>query len=167
MKIVALSDTHISSSGKKKLPDRLVQELASADLIIHAGDWISMDIYYALSGFAPVKGVYGNADDSDITDKFPFKDLIDMKGYKIGVTHGHGEKKTTEKRVREVFADEVPDLIVFGHSHIPMLRYFNKTLLVNPGSPTYKRKLPNYSFAIIDTNDELHVEMVFFNNDGD
>lgn len=161
MKVVVTADTHLTKK-RKPLPDRLVQELHKADLIIHAGDWMSIEVYHELEQFAPVKGVYGNADETDITEKVPWKDIIEVGGYTIGLTHGHGEKKTTETRVRDAFAGDEVDIIIFGHSHIPMLRYINKTLLLNPGSPTYKRKLPYYSFAILEIEEELHAEMVFF-----
>jgi len=161
MRIIVTADTHLTKT-RKPLPERIVKELPGADMIIHAGDWISADIYHELKRYAPVKGVYGNADEGDITSIFPFKDVIDVKGFRIGITHGHGEKKTTERRVREVFEDEKTDIIIFGHSHIPMLRYFNKTMLLNPGSPAYKRKLPYYSFAILELGIDMHAEIVFF-----
>lgn len=161
MKVVVTADTHLPKKGKQ-LPIRLVQELETTDLIIHAGDWSSMDVYHELSEYAPVKGVYGNIDNTDIKEYFPYKELLEISGYKIGITHGHGEKKTTEKRALEAFSDDEVDVIIFGHSHIPLLRYFKKTLLVNPGSPTDKRWLPNYSFAILEVDEELRTEMVFF-----
>lgn len=164
MKIVVTADTHMPKKGRQ-LPARLVQELPSADLIIHAGDWSSMEVYHELSGYAPVKGVYGNVDNEDIKENFPLSELLELRGYKIGITHGHGEKKTTEKRAFEAFSEDDADVIIFGHSHIPLLRYFKKTLLLNPGSPTDKRWLPNYSFAILEVGDELHAEMVFFKNE--
>lgn len=161
MKIVAIADTHIPKKSKQ-LPDRLIGELKTADLILHAGDWSSIDIYHELCRYAPVEGVYGNIEEKEVKDYFPFKQLIEVGGFKIGITHGHGEKKTTEKRAIEVFKEEMPDVIIFGHSHIPMIRYFKKTLLVNPGSPTDKRQLPFYSFAVLHMNEEIKAEMVFF-----
>ena len=71
-------------------------------------------------------------------------------------------KRQLEKRAIEVFKEEMPDVIIFGHSHIPMIRYFKKILLVNPGSPTDKRQLPFYSFAVLHMNEEIKAEMVFF-----
>ncbi|WP_369797420.1 metallophosphoesterase [Paucisalibacillus sp. EB02] len=75
-------------------------------------------------------------------ERFPEKDVFEVNGYEIGIFHGHGEKKTTEKRAQETFQDESFDIIVFGHSHIPLVRYVKKTLLFNPGSPMDKRALP-------------------------
>lgn len=161
MKIIVTADTHMPKKGKQ-LPDRLIQELEAADFIIHAGDWSSMDVYRELSEYAPVKGVYGNVDDEHIRGYFPPRELLEVSGYKIGITHGHGEKKTTEQRARDTFSDDRVDVIIFGHSHIPMVRYYKKTLLLNPGSPTDKRWLPHYSFAILEVGEEMRAEMVFF-----
>lgn len=163
MKMIVIADTHLTKA-RKLLPKRLIKELEKSELIIHAGDWISMDVCNELERYAPVKGVFGNADGADITGRFPFKDLFEVYGYTIGLTHGHGENKTTEKRVRDVFSDDEVDIIIFGHSHIPMLRYINHTLLLNPGSPTYKRKLPYYSFAILELGKEMNAEIVFFSD---
>ncbi|MBP1949651.1 metallophosphoesterase family protein [Virgibacillus litoralis] len=163
MKIIVVADTHMPGKSKQ-LPSRIVKELGSAELIIHAGDWKSMEVYSMLSKYADVKGVYGNVDGDDIKENFPLKEIIDVAGHKIGVTHGHGDKKTTEKRAIEAFEDEAMDVIIYGHSHIPMLKYFKKTLLFNPGSPTDKRTLPYYSFGILEIDQEIRTEIIFFSD---
>src|SRR5690606_20764144 len=142
--------------------ERLLQACEKADLIIHAGDWKSIEVFEALSKFAEVKGVVGNVDEKSIHAIFPEQERLEVSGFKIGIVHGHGEKQTTEKRALAAFADEEMDVIIYGHSHIPHIRYFGKTLLINPGSPTDKRKLPYYSFAVLKVTDILHAELVFF-----
>lgn len=159
MKIIVTADTHLTDSH---LPSRLVKELQTADMVIHAGDWKIMDIYHTLSAYGKVAGVFGNIDDEDIKNHFAAQEILNVHGYRIGIVHGHGEKKTTEKRALEAFVDEDVDVIIFGHSHIPMMRYFKKTLLFNPGSPTYKRKLPYYSFGILEIDEEIRGEIIFF-----
>lgn len=161
MKIVVTGDTHLKASGK--LPSRLTEACLSADLIIHTGDWKSVEVLNELSRYGEVTGVYGNIDGEIIQERLPVKQLLEIDRFKIGVVHGHGEKKTTERRAIEAFAEEQPDVIIFGHSHIPMIRYLKKQLLLNPGSPTDKRTLPYYSFAILTISDEIHAELVFFN----
>ncbi|MBN8236493.1 metallophosphoesterase [Halobacillus kuroshimensis] len=162
MKIVVLSDTHMPKKASR-LPDRLVSALQEADQIIHAGDWQTPDVFEELSRFAPVTGVYGNVDGEDMKEIVPKRQLVTWAGYSIGVVHGHGEKKTTEKRAVEAFQEHPPDLIIYGHSHIPVLRYFKKTLLFNPGSVTDKRRLPFYSFGMLTLGEEgIHAEHIFF-----
>src|SRR5699024_3515169 len=163
MKVVILSDTHMPKR-EKKLPPRLIQELKTANLIIHAGDWNSMEVYNMLRKYGPVKGVYGNADNEEMTTNFPAKELLTINGFQIGIVHGHGEKKTTERRAFDAFVEEKVDAIIFGHSHIPFLRYFKKVLLLNPGSRTDKRTQPYYSFAMMEIDEEIRVEFVFFKN---
>lgn len=161
MKLIVLSDTHMPKKGKQ-LPLRLMQELEATDAIIHAGDWSSMEVYDMLSKYAPVKGVYGNIEDENVVENLPKNELLELNGFRIGIVHGHGEKKTTERRAYDTFAEEDVDVIIFGHSHIPLLRYFKKVLLLNPGSPTDKRTQPYNSFAILHIDEEIRVEFVFF-----
>ena len=74
MKIVALADTHIPKKSKQ-LPNWLIGELKTTDLILHAGDWSSMDIYYELCQYAPVEGVYGNIEEKEVKDYFHLNNL--------------------------------------------------------------------------------------------
>ncbi|MGR9048039.1 metallophosphoesterase family protein [Halobacillus faecis] len=162
MKIIVLSDTHMPKKAKK-LPKRFLEELVNVDAIIHAGDWQTFELYETLKDYAPVHGVYGNVDGEEIQSEFPAKQMLEWEGYRIGIVHGHGEKKTTEKRALEAFEDDGVDVLIFGHSHIPMLRYFKKTLLFNPGSLTDKRRLPMYSFGKLSlTKAGIHAEHIFF-----
>ena len=161
MNIIITADTHLPSPTRT-LPTRLLKACEQADKIIHAGDWKTTEVYDTLASFAEVHGVVGNADGEDVRAAFPEKKRLTVNGYKIGIVHGHGEKQTTEKRALAAFPGEEMDVIIFGHSHIPLIRYAGPTLLINPGSPTYKRKLPHYSFATLQITDVLKAEMIFF-----
>lgn len=119
MRVIVLSDTHIPKRAKE-LPSELVQELKQADLIIHAGDWQTIEVLDMLRPYGPIEGVYGNVDSEHIKQQFPDKKLLEIKGFKIGVVHGHGQKQTTEKRALAAFSEESLDLLIFGHSHIPV-----------------------------------------------
>lgn len=159
MKFVVTSDTHIPGRAKR-LPTPLLKECETADLIIHAGDWVSMEVYRELSGYAKVVGVHGNVDGDEVREHFNAKEMIEVNGFNIGIVHGHGEKQTTEKRALEAF--EEADIIIFGHSHIPMVRYFKKVMLMNPGSPTDKRRMPYYSYGILHIDEDFRAEIVLF-----
>jgi uncharacterized protein len=161
MKLVVLSDTHIPKRAKA-LPDRLIKELKDVELIIHAGDWQTLQAYQELKSFGKVMGVYGNVDGPEIQELFSEKILLEANGYKIGVTHGHGKGKTTEKRALQAFYGENVDCIIFGHSHIPVKRYQGSVLLFNPGSPTDKRRQEKYSFGVIHIGEALEAEHIFF-----
>jgi uncharacterized protein len=141
LKIAVIADTHMPKRAKK-LPQSLVNGIHDTDIIIHAGDWTTMEVYQELSLIAPVLGVSGNVDTPEVKDKVGEKLIIDKQGYKIGVVHGHlGKKKTTPERALEAFKGEALDLILFGHSHIPYKQYHGDILLFNPGSPTDKVKI--------------------------
>ncbi|AXI00005.1 metallophosphoesterase [Sporosarcina sp. PTS2304] len=163
MKIVITGDTHIPGRGTS-LPKRLIEECRIADLILHTGDWKSTKAVQLLSSYAEVKGVVGNVDDEELHTQFPLQQIIEVKGKRIGIVHGHGTQKTTEKRAIEAFEGMSVDIIVFGHSHIPIVRYMNKTLLINPGSPTHKRKLPYYSFVVLSIDQDIRAEVIFFDS---
>lgn len=161
LKVVVVSDTHMPRMAKT-LPSVLVKDLQTADLIIHAGDWQTLDAYHLFSKYTSVVGVYGNVDDEEVRRQFNEKEIIHIGYYTIGLTHGHGTKKTTEERALETFGDEKVHCIIFGHSHIPVLKSVNGVLLFNPGSATDKRRQSMYSYGIITIDDELRCEHVFY-----
>jgi putative phosphoesterase len=150
MKIVVVSDTHMPKMNKK-LPGKLLNELKSADAVIHAGDWTNLSVYHELVAFAPTYGVAGNNDGADIVRKFGLRKLLEFEGLRIGVVHGHGagNRIDTEKRAIEAFRNVQLDALIFGHSHVPVLKRSGGMLIFNPGSPTDKRKQSLYSFGIL------------------
>ena len=161
MNIVVISDTHLPKRNKG-LPTRLLEQLKDADLIIHAGDWTTIDVYKELQSYARVEGVYGNVDGQEIIELLPLKKMVEVNGYKIGITHGHGKGKTTEKRAIAAFEGEKVDCIIFGHSHIPVNRYEGDILIFNPGSPTEKRRQKQYSFGVFSVSDKIVAELIYF-----
>ncbi|TVX95311.1 metallophosphoesterase family protein [Cohnella terricola] len=149
MKIIVVSDTHMPRMGKK-LPERLRRELKGADAIIHAGDWTKMSVYEELATYAPVHGVIGNNDGEELSRRFANQILLEIGGFRIGVVHGHGAAKrsSTEAYAIEAFHGTTIDVLVYGHSHIPVLKRSGGLLVFNPGSPTDKRRQPLYSFGV-------------------
>ncbi|MCP3026936.1 metallophosphoesterase family protein [Halobacillus sp. A5] len=163
MEIVVVADTHLPK-GNREIPGKLKKEMKKADLVIHAGDWQTIDVYEQFREFGELAGVYGNIDHDEIKEVVPRRELLHIKGFTIGVVHGHGEKKTTEKRVYEEFAEDEPDVIIFGHSHLPLLRFMKKTMLFNPGSATDKRRVPYYSYGKLTIQNQIHAEHVFYSS---
>ncbi|NGZ74765.1 metallophosphoesterase family protein [Saccharibacillus alkalitolerans] len=155
MKIVAVSDTHMPRMAKALPPD-LVQELQDADLILHAGDWTSPDVYDMLAAYAPVQGVAGNNDGPAIVERWGYRRIVEVGSRRIGLTHGHlGRGNAAANALAAFEGEELPGIIVFGHSHVPLLSQeaglpdSPNVSLFNPGSPTDKRRLKRYSFGII------------------
>lgn len=163
-KIVILSDTHIPARAKK-LPQILLDACREADLILHAGDWQELDVFFELSAYAETIGVAGNVDPWELVDRFGKKKTLTVENLKIGIVHGDGASKTTEQRALETFTDEGADLIIFGHSHIPIMKEINGVTLFNPGSPTDKRLQKQYSFGILEIGEEWNLRHVFFDKE--
>jgi putative phosphoesterase len=161
LKIIVLSDTHMPKRARN-LPHQLINELKSADLAIHAGDWSSIEVFKEISRYVRAEGVFGNVDTEEIEHLFPEKLILKLKGFSIGVVHGHGKGKTTEKRALDAFVNDNVDCIIFGHSHIPSLKDKDGILLFNPGSPTDKRRQPTYSYGILTIGSHLQAEHVYF-----
>jgi hypothetical protein len=136
----------------KQLPSGLVRELESADLILHAGDWTSEEVYESLSRYAPTEGVAGNNDGEAIIRKFGYRKKLQCENVTIGIVHGHSfiAGRTALQEALSAFAPDEVDVIVFGHSHIPYNEKHGNILLFNPGSPTDKRRQPRYSFGIME-----------------
>ncbi|MFC0188758.1 metallophosphoesterase family protein [Fictibacillus aquaticus] len=149
MKIVIISDTHMPRKAPK-LPTMLLQELSEADHIIHAGDVTGMELLKSLTTFAPVTAVSGNVDEEHVKKMLPKKAQLLFDGVSIGIVHGHeGKGRTTKERAWRSFEQDVPDIIIFGHSHIPHHEIFEQTVLFNPGSPTDKRRQKQFSFGVL------------------
>jgi putative phosphoesterase len=163
IKIGVVSDTHIPKRAKF-LPKELINGLQGVDCIIHAGDWQSLEVYKELSKIAPVNGVAGNVDSEEIVKKFGRKKKLTIGRFNIGVIHGDGIRMTTEKRVIEAFKDDPVDLIIFGHSHIPLYKKSGDVWLFNPGSPTDKRRQEQYSFGIILLGAQINATHVYYSN---
>jgi len=150
MRIGVVADTHLPKKGQH-LPDQLVAGLRGCSLILHAGDWTSLAVYELLQALAPVQGVYGNVDEPAVKERFPALLRFSLEGYQIGVVHGHeGKGRSTPERALGAFQDQPVDLVIFGHSHIPLLEEREGVLLFNPGSPTDKRREATFSYGIIE-----------------
>lgn len=161
MKIVVISDTHMPRKSKS-LPDKLLADLQDCDYIIHAGDWQTVELYNELKQFGPVIGVTGNVDGPELKSLLKTKDILQVGNFHIGVVHGHGSGKTTEKRAIETFTADKVDCIVFGHSHIPVNKEVEGIIIFNPGSPTDKRRQKQFSYGILTVGEEIVAKHVFF-----
>lgn len=159
MTIGVVSDTHVSG-GMGKLPRALYEGLEGVDLILHAGDIVSMDVIDELSQIAPVEAVSGNMDGWDVARDLPEKKIVQAGRYRIGLMHRAGVVQGMEERLIEIFSGDDVDCIVYGHSHNPNIERRGKVLLVNPGSPTDRTWAPYNSYALIHAGDELSAEII-------
>jgi uncharacterized protein len=141
---VVLADTHIPRRARA-LPEELVPYLREADLILHAGDLIQPSVLDELSTHTPVYAVRGNVDppEVDLPETLEFA----FGGARIAMIHDSGRKEGRRTRLHRRFPEA--RAIVFGHSHIPFLEDEDGLLLLNPGSPTDRRRQPRHTFALL------------------
>ena len=141
---VVLADTHIPRRARA-LPEVLSPYLREADLVLHAGDLLQPSVLDELSAYAPVLAVRGNVDlpEVDLPETIEFS----FGGAKIAMIHDSGRKEGRRNRLKKRFPEA--RAIVFGHSHIPYVEDKDGLLLLNPGSPTDKRRQPSHTFALL------------------
>jgi putative phosphoesterase len=140
VRLLILSDTHLPRRAKD-LPSELWAAIDDADLVVHAGDWVTVELLDALSARAEVLGCWGNNDGADLRERLPEVAARTIEGVRVRVVHETGDAKGREARMDRAHPDT--DLLVFGHSHIPWDTTTPGGMrLLNPGSPTDRRRQP-------------------------
>jgi uncharacterized protein len=141
VRLLLTSDTHLPRRARR-LPDELLAGVAEADVVVHAGDWVDAATLDLLQERARrLLGVYGNNDDPELRARLPEVARARLGGLRFGVVHETGPARGREQRCAERFPDL--DVLVFGHSHIPWdTTAENGLRLLNPGSPTDRRREP-------------------------
>ena len=154
------SDTHVPKRARD-LPHSLWTAIEAADVVVHAGDWVDVALLDELERRAArLVAVFGNNDHGPLRERLPEVARAEIEGLRIAVVHETGDAKGREARCAARFPDT--DLLVFGHSHIPWDTTAPGGLrLLNPGSPTDRRRQPHGTFvtAVLDAGD-LH-DVVF------
>ncbi len=149
--MAVLSDTH-GPRFWKGCPPRVADRLQGVDLILHAGDVCTAAVLDELSTFAPVHVVMGNNDRPDVAAWGAPETLeLDLAGVRVAMIHDSGPAAGRVRRMRRRFPDA--DLVVFGHSHIPMDLTENGLRIFNPGSPTDKRRQPQGTLGVLELAD--------------
>jgi putative phosphoesterase len=159
-----VSDTHLPRFGDR-LPEALARGLRRerVRLILHLGDFTGPEVPRLFEEIAPLEAVAGNNDPPALVRRFGRRKILTLAGVRVGMVHGDGLRGTTIGRSVAAFADEPVDVVCFGHSHQPVCERRRATWIVNPGSPTDKRRQARYSYAML-TIEQGHVvaRLVFF-----
>jgi putative phosphoesterase len=117
MRLVLTADTHLPKRARR-LPALLWEAIDAADVVVHAGDWVSVTLLDELTARSRrLVGVYGNNDGADLRARLPEVAREEVAGLRMAVIHETGAKLGREERCAALFPD--CDLLVFGHSHIP------------------------------------------------
>jgi putative phosphoesterase len=151
MVVGVVGDTHLPRFGDR-LPVALRDGLRAArvGLILHVGDFTGAAVPALFEAIAPLEAVAGNNDPPTLVAQYGRRKVVAVAGARIGLAHGHGRGGTTLSRSLAAFAGESLDVLCFGHSHHPLAERRGGLLLLNPGSPTDKRRESRYSYAILD-----------------
>lgn len=151
MRVVVLSDTHAPRRWKS-CPPVVAEHLRDADAILHAGDVCVPSVLDELAAYAPVHVVAGNNDGPDVAAWGAPETLeLELAGLRIAMIHDSGHKVGRTARMRRMFPNA--DLVVFGHSHIPLDQTGDGVRVFNPGSPTDRRSQPHGTIGLLDIAD--------------
>ena len=152
LRVVVIADTHLRRSWpNRRLPDTAVRILATADVILHAGDITQPEHLDELARHAPLHAVLGN-NDPELVGRLPETLQLELAGVRIAMIHDSGPARGRERRLHEWFPDA--DVVVFGHSHIPWNAPGEAgQLLFNPGSPTERRRQPHRTIGVLELAD--------------
>ena len=133
MKVLIVSDTHRKNDNYFK-----VLTLHKPDLVIHCGDAEGSE--YALSEAAdcPVQIVLGN---NDFFSYLPRELDLKIEGLKVWVTHGHNYYVSMGNQIlKQEAAARGADIVLYGHTHRPVVDRSSGVIAVNPGSLSYPRQ---------------------------
>jgi putative phosphoesterase len=151
MRVIVLSDTHAPRRWRS-CPPRVAEQLRGADLILHAGDVCIAPVLAELAQYAPVTAVLGNNDGPDVADWGAAETAaLTLDGLRVAMLHDSGPSAGRLARLRRRFPEA--DLVVFGHSHIPLDESGYGLRIFNPGSPTDRRRQPHGTLGVLRIED--------------
>jgi uncharacterized protein len=153
VRLLLLADTHVPNRARE-LPAQVWAEVAEADVVFHAGDWVAPELLNELDARAArLVACWGNNDGPVLRSRLPERAEVTLGGLRFTVVHDTGAAAGREARMSRLYPDS--DVVVFGHSHIPWDTTTKTGLrLLNPGSPTDRRRQPSCSYmtATVDSN---------------
>ncbi|WP_435172203.1 metallophosphoesterase family protein [Actinacidiphila sp. bgisy145] len=152
MRLLLTTDTHVPRRARE-LPPALLAEIDAADAVLHAGDWVDTATLDLLQARARrLVAVYGNNDGPQLRARLPEVARVRLGGVRFAVVHETGPARGREERCARLFDDA--DVLVFGHSHIPWDTVAaNGLRLLNPGSPTDRRREPYRTYMTAEAAD--------------
>jgi uncharacterized protein len=162
--IGVVSDTHFPRFGRA-LPRALERGLrrANVERILHLGDMTDLLAVPLFEAIAPFDAVAGNNDGAEIRERFGRRKIVRVEDVRVGMVHGDGKRGTTASRALDAFAPGEVDVVLFGHSHRPVVGRERGLLIANPGSPTDKRFNPLYSYALLTVDgNSARVQLKFY-----
>jgi putative phosphoesterase len=147
-RIAVISDTHLPR-GTRALPDECVRLIKASDLLLHCGDFVTLQVVERLREVGPpLEGVFGNMDEPALKSSLPRQSVVESGNVRIGMVHDAGPRAGREARLAARFED--CDAVVYGHTHVPQVERFQHLWVLNPGSPTERRTASAHSMLVLD-----------------
>lgn len=162
MLIGVISDTHLSRLTKD-FRDLVRDRFLDCDMVVHAGDFTSPEVYSYLHEVASgnLIAVCGNMDPPELRKLLPQKTVFEKGGITFGLMHGWGSPHDLEVKIGEQFINDGVQCIIYGHSHNGANHNRGGILFFNPGSPTDRHFATSNSIGYITIeNGELVGEIV-------
>jgi uncharacterized protein len=126
---------------------------------VHAGDFVALSVLDELRALGAVEAVYGNMDEPRLRESLPKERVVDIAGARIGIVHVPGPAAGREARLAGRFPG--CDAVVYGHTHVPQVERFEEIWILNPGSPTERRRAPVHSMLLLEVSGgEVRPELV-------
>ena len=159
MRVAVVADTHLPR-GARTLPGACVERLRRADLILHAGDLTSVAFLEQLRALGPpVEAVHGNVDEPALRSLLPAERVVEAGEARIGLVHEPGPAAGRDQRLAARFPG--CDAVVYGHTHLPQVDRHGDVWILNPGSPTERRRAPARSMLeLVVSGREIRPELV-------
>jgi uncharacterized protein len=149
--VAVIADTHLPR-GARRIPEACLDRLRAADLILHAGDVTGASVLDELAAFGPpLHAVRGNMDDATLRERLPATLVADVAGLEIGMTHDAGPRVGREERLTGQFPGCAA--VVYGHTHEPQVARVAEVWILNPGSPTERRRAPSHTMLVLEVGD--------------
>jgi uncharacterized protein len=148
MLVAVISDTHMPR-GARRLPGRFVELIEGADLLLHGGDFVTVEVLRELERIGPpLVGVHGNVDSAELRRLLPAERVVGVEEARIAMVHDAGAAAGRLDRMRRRYGG-VADALVFGHSHLPAHEQSPDGFQIfNPGSPTERRRAPDHTMGL-------------------
>jgi putative phosphoesterase len=151
VRLLLLADTHVPRRARD-LPPAVWHQVDRADVVVHAGDWVDVSLLDAIEARSRVMGCYGNNDGPLLRARLPEVARAVLGGVRLAVVHETGASTGRDERMAAAYDDV--DVLVFGHSHIPWDTTTASGLrLLNPGSPTDRRRQPVCTYMTAQVDD--------------
>jgi uncharacterized protein len=123
--------------------------LEAAGTILHVGDFTTAAFLEELRAYGPVHGVHGNMDEPGLRSELPERAVVEVEGLRVGLVHDAGPAAGRHERLLAGFPG--CDVVAYGHTHVPEVSAADDRWILNPGSPTERRRAPGHSMIVLES----------------